>query len=148
MMLRGSALAVMLATVLVTGTALPSFGLEIYEPDSVYNAAPNGTAQTALLFRSAETRAKVVAGGAEMVKTNPQYANAVVNVDKDGKLRADVYVRLQRVISLAGDDGTKANAIPPRSTRRMPPGRSGPTRSCPAAATRTTPSWPAASRSW
>lgn len=106
---RGACLAAMLATVLSVATALPAYGLDIYEPDSEFDAAPNN--QTAMLFMSAETKAQVVPGGAELVSSNPQYANAVVSMGKDGKLQADVYVRLQRVISLKGDDGTRANAI-------------------------------------
>ncbi|MNS19552.1 RlpA-like protein precursor [compost metagenome] len=106
----GALLATALATFLTAATALPSYGLDIYEPDSRFDAAPN-TAQTAAMFQSAETTAQVVPGGAELVSSNPQYANAVVSVDKDGKVRGDVYVRLQRVISLVGDDGSRANAI-------------------------------------
>jgi Lytic transglycolase len=107
----GALLATALATFLSVATALPSYGLDIYEPDSRFDAAPNSQTQTAALFQSAETQAKVVPGGAELVSSNPQYANAVVSMSKDGKLRGDVYVRLQRVISLVGDDGSRAHAI-------------------------------------
>lgn len=110
MTFRGTCLAAMLATVLSVATALPSYGLDIYEPDSQFDAAPNNN-QSAMMFSSAETKAQVVPGGAELVSRNPQYANAVVSMAKDGALRSDVYVRLQRVISLKGDDGTRANAI-------------------------------------
>jgi hypothetical protein len=109
MTFRGTWLAVALATVLSALTAMPSYGLDIYEPDSPYDAAPN--LQAAATFRSTETQAQVAPGGAELVSSNPQYANAVVSMTKDGQMRADVYVRLQRVISLVGDDGAKAKEI-------------------------------------
>ena len=56
MTFRGTCLAAMLATFLSVATALPSYGLDIYEPDSRFDAAPN-TAQTAAMFQSAETTA-------------------------------------------------------------------------------------------
>jgi hypothetical protein len=109
MTFRGTWLAVALATVLSALSAAPSYALDIYEPDSPYDAAPNFSAATS--YPSSETKAQVAPGGAELVSSNPQYANAVVSMTKDGKMRADVYVRLQRVISLAGDDGSKAKEI-------------------------------------
>lgn len=108
-MLKRLALILTLSTTLVTGAALPSLGLNIYEPDSPYDASPNVLLQS--LPRAAAVQAKTAAGGAELISENPQYANAVVMMDKSGQMRADVYVRVQRVLSLAGDDGTRANAI-------------------------------------
>lgn len=106
---RGTWLAVALATVLSALSAMPASALAIYEPDSPYDAAPNFTA--ASTPRSTEAQAQVAPGGAVLVSSNPQYANAVVSMTKDGQMRADVYVRLQRVISLVGDDGAKAKEI-------------------------------------
>jgi hypothetical protein len=109
MTFRGTLLATALATVLSAFSAVPSYGLAIYEPDSPYDAAPN--TQVATTIQSAEAQVHVSPRGAELVSSNPQYANAVVSMTKNGQVRADVYVRLQRVISLMGDDGTKANEI-------------------------------------
>lgn len=108
-MFKRFALKLFLAAFIVTGTAAPSLGLEIYEPDSPYSTAPNVLVQS--LRGGIETQAKVGATGAELVSSNPQFANAVVTLDKGGQLRADVYLKIQRVISLPGDDGTRANAI-------------------------------------
>lgn len=108
-MLKRLALVLSLTTTLMTGTAQPSDGLEIYEPDSAYATAPNVLLST--LPPGAEVRAKIDPAGAELVSANPQFANAVVTLDRDGLVRADVYVRIQRVLSLAGDDGSRANTI-------------------------------------
>jgi rare lipoprotein A len=108
-MFKRFALKLVLATAFVSGTAAPSWALDIYEPDSPYATAPNVLIQH--LPPGIEAKAKVGAAGAELVSSNPQFANAVVTLDKGGKLRADVYLKIQRVISLPGDDGTKANAI-------------------------------------
>lgn len=108
-MFKHFAMKLFLAAIFVTGTAAPSLGLEIYEPDSPYSTAPNVLVRH--LPAGIETQAKVDPSGAELVSTNPQFANAVVTLDKGGKLRGDVYLKIQRVISLPGDDGTRANAI-------------------------------------
>ena len=108
-MFKRFALKLFLAAIFVTGTAAPSLGLEIYEPDSAYSTAPNVLVQS--LPGGIETQAKIGATGAELVSSNPQFANAVVTLDKGGQVRADVYLKIQRVMSLPGDDGTRANAI-------------------------------------
>lgn len=108
-MFKRFALKLFLAAIFVTGTAAPSLGLEIYEPDSPYSTAPNILIQN--LPGGIETRVKVDPEGAELVTSNPQFANAVVTLDKGGQVRADVYLKIQRVISLPGDDGARANAI-------------------------------------
>lgn len=108
-MLKRLALILSMSATLFAGGALPSMALDIYEPDSPYDASPNTL--LASLPRGTEVQAKVGPSGAQLINEHPQYANAVVMMDKDGHVRADVYVRVQRVISLAGDDGTRANAI-------------------------------------
>ena len=108
-MFKRFAMKFLLAAIFVTGTAAPSLGLEIYEPDSPYSTAPNILVQN--LPGGIEARAKVDPEGAELVTSNPKFANAVVTLDKGGQLRADVYLKIQRVISLPGDDGSRANAI-------------------------------------
>ena len=109
-MLKRLALIFSLSATLFAGGTLPSQASEIYEPDSPYDASPNVLLST--LPKGTEAQAKVVGpGGAELISEHPQYANAVVMMDKDGRVRADVYVRVQRVLSLAGDDGTRANGI-------------------------------------
>jgi hypothetical protein len=108
-MFKRLALILSLSATLLVGGTLPSQALGIYEPDSPYNAAPN--ALLASLPKGIDVQAKVGPGGAELISEHPQYANAVVMMDKDGTVRADVYVRVQRVLSLSGDDGTRANEI-------------------------------------
>lgn len=109
-MLKRLALILSLSAMMFTGNTLPTLAQGIYEPDSPYNAAPNALLDS-LPKANAEVKAKVGPGGAELVSENPQYANAVVTIDKAGVVRADVYVRVQRVLSLAGDDGSRANQI-------------------------------------
>lgn len=108
-MLKRLALILSISATLLAGGPQPARALGIYEPDSPYDASPN--VLLASLPKGTEVKAKVGPGGAELVSENPQYANAVVMMDKQGRVHADVYVRVQRVLSLAGDDGTRANAI-------------------------------------
>ena len=108
-MLKRFALWLALAATFVTGNAAPAAALDIYEPDSAYATAPNVLLQN--LPAGTEVQAQVNAQGAELVNSNPQFANAVVTLDAGGKVRADVYLKIQRVLSLPGDDGTRANAI-------------------------------------
>lgn len=98
----------------VTTFALPAAALDIYEPDSRYHQAPDGLLSALADEEGEEIQAKVGARGAELVASNPQYANAVVMMDAAGKLHADVYIKLQRVLRLKGDDGATANAIATR----------------------------------
>jgi hypothetical protein len=80
--------------------------LDIYEPDSPWALAPTGAAVTSAL----EMQAKVASTGAELLSSNPRFANAVATLDR-GRLGADVYVGLHRVMTLPGDDGTRAHAV-------------------------------------
>ncbi|MDB5097090.1 MAG: rare lipoprotein [Cyanobacteria bacterium RYN_339] len=106
-MLKRLALILSLSAMMFTSGTLPSMANGIYEPDSPYDAAPNALLES--LPKGTEVKAKVIPGGAELVAENPQYANAVVTIDKNGVVRADVYVRVQRVLSFVGDDGSRAN---------------------------------------
>ncbi|HEY9722509.1 MAG TPA: septal ring lytic transglycosylase RlpA family protein [Oscillatoriaceae cyanobacterium] len=91
-------------------SARPSEALAIYEPDSTYDVAPNELPPA----MGAEVSAQVAEKGAELIAAHPSFANAVVSLDGHGHLRSDVYVGLQRVMSLTGDDGSKAFAIAQR----------------------------------
>lgn len=107
---KRATLALALAATVLTGTALPSFGLDIYEPDSPYNEAPN-TLLSVLPQNADEFEVKVSPRGAELVTANPKYANAVVTIGKDKRFQSEVYVRLNRVVVLKGDDGSMAESI-------------------------------------
>lgn len=111
--LKAATSALVTAAALAT-FALPAAALDIYEPDSHYHQAPNGLLSALATEEGEEVQAKVGAKGAELVSTNPQYANAVVMMGANGKLHADVYIKLQRVLRLQGDDGVVANAIATR----------------------------------
>lgn len=107
-MIKRIAVMLAMAATFMTSTAKPSLALEIYEPDSPYSTAPNVLLQN--LPAGTEMQAQIVPDGAELVSSNPQFANAIVTLEK-GRIRADVYLKIQRVLSLPGDDGTRANAI-------------------------------------
>ena len=110
MKFRGALLATTLATVLSVATALPSYGLEIYEPDGRSSRPQCLRTQVAVMFQSAETQVRLVPGGAAR-----QEQPAVRQCRRDpqqGRPGARRRVRqAQRVISLVGDDGTRANEI-------------------------------------
>jgi hypothetical protein len=127
-MIKKFALALALAAGLTS--ALPAQALEIYEPDSPYSTGPNVLLQN--LPAGYEMQAQVVQNGAELVSSNPQFANAVVTLDKGGQIRADVYLKIQRVFSLPGDDGTKANTIAEALNKAHAQGRLRPDQITPA----------------
>lgn len=109
-MLKRFAMKLFLAATLVTGSAAPALALDIYEPDSAYSTAPNVLLQH--LPKGTEMQVRIGKNaGAELVSSNPQFANAVVSLDKGGQIRADVYLKIQRVLSLPGDDGSQAQII-------------------------------------
>ncbi|MEB3329920.1 MAG: septal ring lytic transglycosylase RlpA family protein [Candidatus Sericytochromatia bacterium] len=92
--------------------------LEIYEPDSPWALAPNGAATAGAV----EMQAKVATTGAELLSSNPRFANAVATL-AHGRLAADVYVGLRRVMTLPGDDGTRAHAVAEVINRAQARGR-------------------------
>ncbi|MEB3223377.1 MAG: septal ring lytic transglycosylase RlpA family protein [Candidatus Sericytochromatia bacterium] len=92
--------------------------LDIYEPDSAWTLAPNGVVPAGAV----EMHAKVASTGAELLSSNPRFANAVATLER-GRVAADVYVGLLRVMTLPGDDGARANAIAERINRAHAQGR-------------------------
>lgn len=106
---RGPVAALILATAGLAALPAAALALDIYEPDSYYAAPPNALLAS-LPKQEAQAPAQVNTGGAELVVRNPRFANAVVTSEK-GKLRADVYLKLDRVIRLRADDGAAAQAI-------------------------------------
>ena len=95
-------------TATILAAASPSLALDIYEPDSPYNAAPNALFTT--IEHGADVKAHVRANGAQLIKVHPEFANAIVTVDH-GRVLSEVYLRFQRVLTLKGDDGSRASAI-------------------------------------
>ncbi|MEB3197383.1 MAG: septal ring lytic transglycosylase RlpA family protein, partial [Candidatus Sericytochromatia bacterium] len=83
--------------------------LDIYEPDSAYATAPNSPEMGDI--NAPEVQAKVMNAGAELLSSHPRFANVVVSMAPDGTLRSDLYVNLRRVLTLTGDDGTRAQPI-------------------------------------
>lgn len=129
-MIKRFAMAFAIAASFIAAVPAPSQALEIYEPDSAYSTAPNVLLQN--LPAGTEMQAQVVQNGAELVSSNPQFANAVVTLDKGGQMRADVYLKIQRVLSLPGDDGTRANAIAEALNKAQAQGRLRPDQITPA----------------
>lgn len=104
--------SIVFATLLLAlSVGLPAQALDIYEPDGFFSVSPN---QSTAVSAPRELRAHVAQRGAELISTNPRFANAVVLLDARGRLQADVYVNLKRVISLPDDDGTRAQALATR----------------------------------
>lgn len=108
-MLNRLVLSAALMSLALAAVPRPACALDIYEPDSAWSTAPNSPA-VAAPGTPVEMQAKVTTTGAELLTSNPRYANAVVTL-ADGKLRSDVYVGLKRVITMPGDDGTRAHAV-------------------------------------
>jgi rare lipoprotein A len=94
---------------LVLAIASPAAALDIYEPDSNYALAPNMAVSRAT--GGTETKAKVSASGAVLLSVRPQFANVVMTGDGAGRVRSEVYLNLQRVLTFDGDDGTRAHAV-------------------------------------
>lgn len=88
--------------------AAPAVALDIYEPDSRFGDRPNALLRD--LGPGQEAQARVRAQGFELVAQNPQFATALLTME-NGQARGDVYVRLQRVFSFRGDDGTRADKL-------------------------------------
>lgn len=102
------AAACLLTLVALAAGAAPAGALDIYEPDSRYTEAPNALLRE--LGPGQEAQARVRAQGFELVAQNPQFATALLTME-NGQARGDVYVRLQRVFSFRGDDGTRADRV-------------------------------------
>lgn len=88
--------------------AAPAAALDIYEPDSRFTERPNALLRE--LGPGQEAQARVRARGFELVAQNPQFATALLTME-NGQARGDVYVRLQRVFSFRGDDGSRADQV-------------------------------------
>jgi rare lipoprotein A len=122
--------SIIFATLLVLGaTALPARALDIYEPDGPFSMAPS---QALSETPGREFQAQVAQRGAELINSNPRFANVVVLLDTRGRLRSDVYVNLKRVLSLPDDDGTRAQAIATRINEAHAKGFMRPDRVTPA----------------
>lgn len=107
-MLNRIVLSAALALAACAGLPGPARALDIYEPDSPWAMAPNTS--HAAPPAAVELQAKVASTGAELLSSDPRFANAVATLS-GGAMRSDVYVGLKRVMTLPGDDGTRAHAV-------------------------------------